>query len=251
MTSRDADYFDQWYDDMTRSEVRDGLFESVLGLPPHLLSTSLLTSSGIDSVVAALAVSGGDVLLDLACGRGGYGLEIASRTGARLLGVDFSAVALEQARRRAGELGLDATFQVGELVRTGLADDSVDAVMCVDAVQFASPPVAGLRECRRVLVPDGRLVMTCWEPAEPGDDQLLPQRLRGLDLDRDLRAAGFTDVRVTERPDWREVERTLWEESLKVDAGDDRAMHSMQDEARRSLDTFDQLRRVFATATAP
>jgi hypothetical protein len=70
MTSRDADYFDQWYDDMTRSEVRDGLFESVLGLPPHLLSTSLLTWSGIDSVVAALAVSGGDVLLDLACGRG-------------------------------------------------------------------------------------------------------------------------------------------------------------------------------------
>ena len=34
MTSRDADSFDQWYDDMTRSEVRDGLFESVLGLPP-------------------------------------------------------------------------------------------------------------------------------------------------------------------------------------------------------------------------
>ncbi|MGH8881491.1 MAG: class I SAM-dependent methyltransferase, partial [Stackebrandtia sp.] len=180
----------------------------------------------------------------------GYGLEIAGRTGARLLGVDFSAVALEQARRRAGELGLDATFQVGELVRTGLADDSVDAVMCVDAVQFASPPVAGLRECLRVLVPGGRLVMTCWEPAEPGDDQL-PERLRGLDLDQDLRAAGFTDVRVTERPDWRHVERTLWEESLKVDAGDDRAMHSMQDEARRSLDTFDQLRRVFATATAP
>ena len=47
------------------------------------------------------------------------------------------------------------------------------------------------------------------------------------------------------------MERTLWEESLNVDAGDDRAMHSMQDEACRSLDTFDQLRRVFATATAP
>jgi cyclopropane fatty-acyl-phospholipid synthase-like methyltransferase len=38
------------------------------------------------------------LLLDLACGRGGYGIEVARRAGARLLSVDFSSVALEQAR---------------------------------------------------------------------------------------------------------------------------------------------------------
>ena len=39
--------------------------------------------------------------MDLACGRGGYGLEITARTEARLTGVDFSAEAVREARERA------------------------------------------------------------------------------------------------------------------------------------------------------
>jgi predicted TPR repeat methyltransferase len=65
-----------------------------LGLPPHLLSTSLLGGQGIAEVVEALHLSPGSTLLDLACGRGGYGLEIAARAGGRLVGVDFSAEAV-------------------------------------------------------------------------------------------------------------------------------------------------------------
>ncbi|WP_112225453.1 class I SAM-dependent methyltransferase [Lentzea atacamensis] len=48
----------------------------------------------------------GQVLLDLACGRSGHGLEIVRRTGCRLMGVDFSAVAIDQARQRAVELAI-------------------------------------------------------------------------------------------------------------------------------------------------
>ncbi len=246
----DREYFDRWYADMAESTTRDAVHESALGLPPALRSTSLLSWDGIADLVAELAVSDGDLLLDLACGRGGYGLEVAGRTGARLVGVDFSSVALDTARRRAAELELDATFQVGELVSTGLPDDSVDAVMCVDAVQFAEPPVEAMRECLRVLVPGGRLVLTCWEPVTPGDERLLP-RLRDVDLARDLDAAGLGDVRVTERTDWRKRERRLWEEALATEAGGDPAMYSLQAEARRSLDTWELLRRVVATATAP
>jgi hypothetical protein len=47
------------------------------------------------------------------------------------------------------------------------------------------------------------------------------------------------------------VEKRFWEESLTVDAGDDLAMQSMQEEARRVLKGFDLRRRVLANATAP
>ena len=83
---------------MAGSPVKDEIEQRHLGLPPHLLSTSLLTWDGIAEVTAALRLSPGGTLLDLACGRGGYGLEIAARTGARLMGVDFSAEAVRQAR---------------------------------------------------------------------------------------------------------------------------------------------------------
>ncbi len=224
----------------------------MLGLPPDLQSTSLLGGAGLDEVVTALDLREGQVLLDLACGRGGYGLEIVRRSGCRGVGVDFSAVAIEHAQRRAQALGLAdrSDFRVGELTATGLNTASVDAVLIVDSLQFAEPKPDALRECRRVLVPGGRMVITCWEAVDAADERL-SSRMRQLDLLRQLPRAGFVDVEVTGKPAWRLTERALWQEALAIDAGDDLAMRSMQEEARRVLATFDGLRRVLATASAP
>jgi len=244
--------FDGWYADRVKSPVADELVRRVLGLPSYLQSTSLLGGAGLDEVVAALDLHDGQVLLDLACGRAGYGLEIARRTACLLVGVDFSAVAIGQAGDRAAELGLaDRTeFQVGELAATGLATASVDAVLIVDALQFAGSKPAALRECLRVLAPGGRLAITCWEPLFAGDERL-PERIRYVDLAAQLPDAGFIDVEVAAKPGWRALEKELWEQSLTFDADDDPAMQSMQREARHVLSNFDGLRRVLATATAP
>src|SRR5690348_6008043 len=98
---------------MTGSAVKDEIQQRHLGLPPQLLSTSLLGWEGIAEAVAALRLSAGGTLVDLACGRGGYGLEISARTGARLIGVDFSAEAVRQAGEQGRRLGAVADFRVG------------------------------------------------------------------------------------------------------------------------------------------
>jgi SAM-dependent methyltransferase len=245
-----AQYFDGWYADMAASPVINEIHQQHLGLPPHLLSTSLLGWTGIAEVVRALRLEAGGVLLDLACGRGGYGLEIAARTGARLIGIDFSAEALRQAREQARRLGRAAEFRVGNLTATGLDAGSAAAVLCVDAIQFAAPADAAFREMRRVLVPGGRAVLTCWEPRDRDDDRL-SERLRLVDLAGGLAATGFTDVEVTERPAWRDGERAMWEEAVALDPGDDPALRSFHDEGVRSVRTFGLYRRVLATATAP
>ena len=235
---------------MARSPVKDEIQQRHLGLPPYLLSTSVLTWEGIAEVIAALQLSRGDRLLDLACGRGGYGLEIAARTGAALIGVDFSAEAVRQAREQARLLGRTADFRVGNLAATGLDTGSVDGAVCVDAIHFAPQPDAAYRELRRVLESGGQAVLTCWEPVAPGDERLLP-RLRAVDLGAGLTDAGFSDVEVRERPAWRSAERAMWEEARALDPGDDPALRSFHDEGVRVLDTFTLLRRVMATATAP
>jgi SAM-dependent methyltransferase len=249
--TRDAAYFDQWYADMGDSAAHDALVARTLGLPPQLQSTSLLGWQGIAEVTAALHLGDDAQLLDLACGRGGYGIEIARRTGARLIGVDFSGIALEQARLR-GALLLPpdrADFRLGALAATGLPAGIADALMCIDAVQFAEPPLAAMLEFRRLLRTGGFLVITCWEAVDPSDDRV-PPRIRAVNLRRDLPAAGFVDVHVHDKLDWREVERKMWEAAVAEPAGSDAAMQSLQAEGRWSLDNFDALRRVFATATA-
>jgi SAM-dependent methyltransferase len=246
-----AQYFDNWYADMAGCPVKDEIEQRHLGLPPHLLSTSLLTWDGIAEVTEQLALRPGGTLADLACGRGGYGLEIAARTGARLVGIDFSAEALRQARELAARLGRDAEFATGDLAATGRGSSTADAVLCVDAIQFAEDPDAAYRELRRILVPGGRAVLTCWEALDP-DDERVPARLRRVAIGAGLTAAGFRDVRVAERPQWREAERAMWTEAAALDPGGDPALQSFHDEGARSLGSyFDLLRRVMGTATAP
>jgi SAM-dependent methyltransferase len=242
-----AGYFDEWYADMTGSPVKDEIQQRHLGLPPHLLSTSLLGWDGIAEVTAALRLSPGGTLVDLACGRGGYGLEIAARTAARLIGVDFSAEAVRQAREQARRLGAAADFRVGDLAATGLDAGSADAVLCVDAIQFAPRPEAAYAEIHRVLSSGGRVVLTCWEPVAHADERV-PERIRRVDLDAGLTAAGFGDVEVRERPGWRASERAMWEEAAALDAGDDPALRSFHDEGVRTLPTFALVRRVMAVA---
>ena len=145
--------------------------------------------AGIAEVVTELRLSAGATLVELACGRGVYGLEIAQRTGARLVGVDFSAEAVRQARELAAGGGQDAIFVTGDLAATGLEAGSVDAVLVVDAIQFAASPQAAYAEMLRVLRPDGRAVLTGWEAVDR-EDAGVPARLRAVDLAGGLHGAG-------------------------------------------------------------
>jgi SAM-dependent methyltransferase len=248
-----VDHFNEWYSSMDESSERDRLWQRLLGLPPELVSSSLLSMSGLLDVAELLELGPDTVLLDLACGRGGYGLWLARETGCRLVGVDFSSVAVEDATRRVAAFGLDgrAEFRVGELQATGLATESVDAVLCVDAIQFAADTTAAAAEIRRVLRPGGRAVLTTWQGRDR-TDETLPSRLRDLDLAEALPAGGLVDVRVLDRAQWLEVERELWTAVMALDPADDQGIADAQEEGEFSLSTvLPRVRRVLAVGRVP
>jgi SAM-dependent methyltransferase len=248
---RSAEYFDGWYADKSATPQVAEINNRHLGLPPDAQAGSV-PAAAIDEIADGLRLKPGDVLLDLACGRGWYGLEIAARAGARLIGVDFSAEAIRQAADQARRRDSDAEFRTGDLTASGLPDRSVDAVLCTDSIQFPDRPDAAYRELRRVLVPGGRVVLTSWEPVVPGDERL-SERMRRVDLGAGLRGAGFVDVEVVERPQWLEYERAMWLEAVALDPEAGPALRSFRDEGFRSLKFLDLalFRRVIAMATAP
>lgn len=69
--------------------------------PEEATTDGYITRSELSAVADALRIAPGAKMADLGCGRGGPGLWIATTTGATMVGIDFSEVALEQARARA------------------------------------------------------------------------------------------------------------------------------------------------------
>ncbi|MGB6452949.1 MAG: methyltransferase domain-containing protein [Streptosporangiaceae bacterium] len=245
-----ADYFDDWYANQAGTPTVAEIMNRHMGFPPGTRAGTV-PAEAISEMTDELWLRPGNTVLDLACGRGAYGLLVAQQAGTPLIGVDFSAQALTEAREQAARMGVGNTsFRTGELTATGLPDASVEAVLCTDAIQFPDEPAVAYDEIRRVLKPAGRVVLTCWEPIDRADERLFP-RLRRADLGGGLRQAGFTDVEVRDRPPWLAREHALWAEAAALDPGDDPALQSLHEEGVRSLQWADLLRRVLAVATNP
>jgi SAM-dependent methyltransferase len=214
-------------------------------VPAEVEPFSFVPMDGMRLIASRLGLAEGDLLLDVACGRGGPGMWVARETGASLIGVDPSKVAVEHASQRRALFGLEerATFEVGEFGALNLAEDSVDGVLCVDAAQFAPDRTAALADILRVLRPGRTLVATCWE----GNERFpyFPEHLGD-----ELAAAGFGDVQVSEHPEWLARQRKLFEAALALNPAeveDDIGMQDLRREAEAVLPVIDEHQRVLVS----
>lgn len=175
--------------------------------PDAFSHISFITLEDLRHLARALRLSEGSTFADLACGMGGPGLWVARETGARLVGVDFSRVAVARAAERAEAAGLNsvARFQSGSFAETGLETASMDAAMSVDALQYAPDKRAAIREFARLVRPGARLAFFAFE--------LDPERSRDLPIIGDnpvedyrplLDEAGFRVLAYEETPRWHD-----------------------------------------------
>ena len=154
-----------------------------------------------------LSVGADDLLVDVACGAGGPGLWMAEQTGAALIGIDPSLSGLVAARQRAVDVELAgrSRFQLGTFERTGLDDQCTDALMSVEAFQYAPDKRAAAAEFARVLRPGGRLGIVCFE-VEPS--LVIGVPVLGIDPVADyttlLHDAGFVVQAYDETAGWQD-----------------------------------------------
>ena len=96
----------------------------------------------------------GERILDVACGTGTSSASIA-RTGATVVGLDFSAGMLVQARKKHN--GVE--FVLGDAEKLPFVSDEFDAVTVSFGLRNVNDPKVALAEMFRVLKPGGRLVI--------------------------------------------------------------------------------------------
>jgi SAM-dependent methyltransferase len=119
-----------------------------------------------EDMMAAMGVGPGTRFLDAGCGPGG-GTKLAAAKGARVSGLDASDAMIAYARKRVPE----GDFHVGDLEALPFEDNSFDAVMASNSVQYAENPVAALEEIRRVCSPEGKITVSTWDVAEKNEQR--------------------------------------------------------------------------------
>jgi ubiquinone/menaquinone biosynthesis C-methylase UbiE len=155
----------------------------------------------------------GDRVLDVGCGLGHELQRLANRVGpqGRLAGIDASEAMVAEARRRAAELGMPITFEVGDAHALGFPDEHFDLCRVERVLRYLERPEKAVGEMVRVVrrgglvvafdfdsdqtivdAPDAALTRRIAEVL----DEAVPHPWMGRQLLRLFRRSGLADVRV-------------------------------------------------------
>ena len=96
-------------------------------------------------------------ILDLGCGTGRFSEVLAARFNAEVIGLDPSQKMLEIAREKQRDARVH--YQLGRAESIPLPSESIDLVFMSMSFHHFTDPIGAARECRRVLQPNGRVVI--------------------------------------------------------------------------------------------
>jgi demethylmenaquinone methyltransferase/2-methoxy-6-polyprenyl-1,4-benzoquinol methylase len=145
----------------TENEVAKALFAPIA---PSYDRYAALLSLGQDPrwrryLVSRIEIGVGDRVLDVATGTGAVAIELACRTGARVVGLDQSPQMLAVARERIVRAGLEDRVELVEGGAESLpfADASFAALSFTYLLRYVADPAATLSELARVVRSGGVL----------------------------------------------------------------------------------------------
>jgi len=154
----------EYYSDASRNRLQDKYVEGESEYEKHFTNMKFYSIARSSFAYRdALIFDGirGAVALDYCCGNGEVAIEMAKRGASRVMGIDISSVAIENARVLAKVASVDAVceFAVMDAEHTEFADGMFDLIHEYGALHHLDLPSA-YKELSRILKPDGKLVCT-------------------------------------------------------------------------------------------
>ena len=173
---------------------------------------------GCGNPQAIAALKPGEVVIDLGSGAGFDCFLAADQVGpeGRVIGVDMTHEMLQKARGNAARIGAaNVEFRLGDLEHLPVADRTADVILSNCVINLVPDKAQVFREACRVLKPGGRLAVSDVVNAAPLSSELAadPALLCGCvagaapiaRIEAWLAEAGFVDIRITPKPESRDL----------------------------------------------
>lgn len=166
------------------------------------------------SLINLVGLSPGEHVLDIGCGTGTLALLAKEVTGPEgvVVGLDADPKILQVARQKQEKRGLDVYFEQGLIQNLPFTDNHFNVVFSTLMMHHLPDDIKqqGLAEIRRVLMPDGRLLIVDFSFHMPSlaalfhghrDDEDRSQTMSAL-----VREAGFSQV----QPGWTSLKSAFY-----------------------------------------
>ena len=159
-----------------RNRFAQGLFTPLPGRYDQLAEVLSMGQNGrwrramVDRIAGSRG-PGGALVLDVASGTAGVAQQLATRTGARVIGVDLTEPMLRQGQANVAAAGLSDRIALvtGRAERLPFPDASFDALTFTYLLRYVADPQATLAELARVVRPGGVVASLefCVPPRRP------------------------------------------------------------------------------------
>jgi len=159
-----ADFYTRYYAAVAHSAANAAYAGRVYGR--NLCQQGFADLAHIDHLIAVAGLRPGTRALDLGCGNGMIAEYVATASGAHVTGIDYAAVAIDDANARTAALRERIEFFTMDMAALDLPAASFDAILSIDTLYFTElkPTLTALM---RLLKPGGCLAVYYMEGLEP------------------------------------------------------------------------------------
>ncbi|MED4346395.1 class I SAM-dependent methyltransferase [Heyndrickxia coagulans] len=145
-----------------------------------------------DQILALLELKKGDIVADLGSGNGFFTIPIAQKTETTVYAVDIEPKMLDGLKAYASQEGVTTIRPiVSDLTEMAIANQAVDKIFSSLVMHEISDLEKAIQEMRRILRPNGKLLILDWEAVDMNEGPPLSVRIPSDKLKAVFEGQGF------------------------------------------------------------
>jgi 2-polyprenyl-3-methyl-5-hydroxy-6-metoxy-1,4-benzoquinol methylase len=192
------EWYNEYFERAVSSDAHSVFCERVYGR--DLCQHGLMDMEELDFLITQ--IKPGSKILEIGCSNGFITEYIHEHTSSSILGIDFSNVAIEQARERTKKKTASLQFECVDLIQEEIPGDDFDTILLIDSIYFLDDTKDALLKINKELCMAGKMILSIFQYKEDDDQEeiLLPNHTF---LSQALNELGFDYI-------WFDFTENVW-----------------------------------------